>query len=181
MRVSVTDLVDRPGATRRLARDVEAPEGGFDRLDGRLRLDLALESVVEGLLVRGTISYGLADVCARCLVDLRRDLEAPVAELYVDPARSEEEVEPGYELVDQAIDLATLMRDVFLTSAPIRLLCREGCLGLCPTCGIDRNEADCGHARLADGEADARWAPLRALRVAGEADVEAGARREPTN
>ena len=28
---------------------------------------------------------------------------------------------------------------------PYTVLCEEGCKGLCPVCGADRNVEDCGH------------------------------------
>jgi uncharacterized protein len=40
---------------------------------------------------------------------------------------------------------------------PMKPLCREDCLGLCPRCGTDRNLAPCGCVPEAG---DLRWAPL---------------------
>jgi uncharacterized protein len=39
-------------------------------------------------------------------------------------------------------------------------VCREGCAGLCPTCGINRNQAKCD---CPAEPADARLAPLAKL------------------
>jgi uncharacterized protein len=44
----------------------------------------------------------------------------------------------------------------------MRPLCREDCKGLCPTCGANLNEVDCGHTQEAD---DDRWAGLRQLNL----------------
>ena len=33
----------------------------------------------------------------------------------------------------------------FVTEMPYTVLCEEGCKGLCPVCGADRNVEDCGH------------------------------------
>lgn len=47
-----------------------------------------------------------------------------------------------------------------LLALPMRVLCREECAGLCPTCGANRNEA--GACRC-EPEVDPRWEALRGL------------------
>ena len=167
MRVSVTDLVGRPGATRTFARalapeETEDLDGAADVLDGPLRLSVSLESVVEGILVRGELGFAIAQECARCLTRVERDLDVAVTELFADPAKADE-VEDGYELRDEEIDLTTMLRDALVTSLPVRLLCRDDCRGLCATCGADRNTADCGHDTGA--APDQRWSVLQTLRL----------------
>jgi ribosomal protein L32 len=107
-------------------------------------LDLHLDAVVEGILVRGTLGFRVALPCARCLEPQELAFEVDVAELFVDPTKRDErdEEDPGYELVDDltAIDLTTLVRDALLIDLPVRVLCREDCQGLCPVCGADRNQ-----------------------------------------
>lgn len=169
MRVPVTDLVRRPGATRTVLRDVDAGTVTDDDLlaevDGPLGLDLDLESVVEGILVRGTLAFDLRDACARCLAPVETRHRVVVAELFVDPGRRDPDVEvdPGYEIAPDldAIDLSTLIRDTVSMAAPVRVLCRRDCRGLCPECGADRNVADCGHRQVRHG--DPRWAKLADL------------------
>ena len=169
MRVTVTGLVGHPGETRAVRRDVPADAFGPDpwghaegALEDPVELDLHLDSVVEGILVRGTLGFTLDVACARCLELQRLHRVVDVAELFIDPARREpdEEEDPGYELLDDltAIDLSTLARDALLVDLPVRVLCDEGCLGLCPVCGVDRNHGDCGH-RPTSGT-DPRWAKL---------------------
>ena len=68
--------------------------------------------------------------------------------------------ELSYPIVGDQIDLEPLVREAVGLELPMAPLCRPDCQGLCPTCGTDRNEVDCGH----DGEVfDDRWANLRSL------------------
>ena len=46
-------------------------------------------------------------------------------------------------------DLEDLVHDAVLLELPIAPLCREGCRGLCPMCGINRNEKTCTNATVA--------------------------------
>ena len=172
MRVPVTDLVGHPGRSRELSVAVPPIAFGEDPwgptvsdVVADIVLALHLDAVVEGILVRGRIGFRVELPCARCLEARTVDLEVSVAELYRDPERREpdEEDDPGYDLVDDltAIDLTTLARDALLVDLPVRVLCRDDCLGLCPVCGVDRNAGDCGH-RPGAGP-DPRWARLAEL------------------
>ena len=172
MRVPVVELVGQPGETRELTRAVPPDAFGEDpwgptitAVHGRVELALHLDSVVEGILVRGTIGYEIELACARCLTAKHEHVQCQVAELFVDPLKREEgeEDDPGYELLDDntAIDLSTLARDSLLIDLPVRVLCVEDCLGLCEHCGADRNVADCGHRP--GQEPDPRWAKLTEL------------------
>ncbi|MTV23838.1 DUF177 domain-containing protein [Nitriliruptoraceae bacterium ZYF776] len=179
MRVPTTDLVGNPGASRELVRAVgrdafgEDPWGPADEaLADPLELDLHLDSVVDGILVRGELRFGLEMPCARCLAPQRVERTVPVTELFLDPAKREDddEEDPGYELVDEAtaIDLTTLVRDAVVIDLPTRVLCRDDCQGLCPTCGADRNVTDCGHGEESDP--DPRWAKLAELDLPADTD-----------
>jgi uncharacterized protein len=177
VRVPVTGLVGHPGETRALSRAVPADAFGDDpwgpvegTFEGPVVLDLHLDAVVEGILVRGTLGFRVALPCARCLEPQELAFEVDVAELFVDPTKRDarDEEDPGYELVDDltAIDLTTLVRDALLIDLPVRVLCREDCQGLCPVCGADRNQTDCGHRPAP--ERDPRWDALADLDLPAE-------------
>ena len=48
------------------------------------------------------------------------------------------------------IDLAPLIREYALLDVPIKPICKPACKGLCPVCGEDLNQVDCGHHRDAE-------------------------------
>ena len=178
--VSVADLVGRPGSSRRLSLELASPEDvsqPLTRLAHPVRLEGVLESVVDGILVRGTLSTTLEVQCSRCLKDMQEELETDVVELFRDPADvdPDDEQEAGYEIRDTDIDLDVLVRDALAPALPYSPVCDEACKGLCPTCGTDLNEASCD---CTDESTDARWAALEALRLPGDPgqgeDVERG-------
>lgn len=163
--VSVVDLLDRPGASRSVDLDLPSPSGlelPLVTVHGPLHLAGMLESVVDGVLVRGTLGATLAMSCARCLEPVRERVGADVVELFSDPDSAERpgDVDPGYEIDDGAIDLDMLLRDALAPAVPVAPHCREDCRGLCPTCGVNRNQVDCD---CADEVTDDRWSALEGL------------------
>ena len=63
---------------------------------------------------------------------------------------------------NKTIDLAPAMREQVLLALPPSPLCDEECKGLCPKCGKDLNEGDCGCDRRI---ADPRWAALKQVQL----------------
>jgi uncharacterized protein len=126
-------------------------------------LDLRLESVMDGVLVTGSIAAPVTAECGRCLDPITSQLSAPVQELFSYEPDPEDEEAP---VVDgDLIDLEGVLRDAVVLALPLNPVCDEDCPGLCPGCGIRLADADEGHHH---DEVDPRWASLAALSVASE-------------
>ena len=160
LRLIVSDLLRRPGSRR--AVQVEAPIEGLATglvtvpAGEPVRLDLALERVHEGIVARGTVLARWESVCGRCLSPVTGEVEVHFDELF-EPEPLEGET---YQLEHDAIDLEQMARDVLLIELPAAPLCRPDCAGLCPECGVDRNEDAC---TCTPDDSDPRWAALRSL------------------
>jgi uncharacterized protein len=122
-----------------------------------LRADVTLEAIAGGVTVVGTVSAPWQGECRRCLTTATGTLTIPVRELYTPDGDGED----AYPLVDDEVDLEDLVHDAVLLELPIAPVCGEGCRGLCPLCGVDRNERDC----TCETPRDERWAALDVLRV----------------
>jgi uncharacterized protein len=80
-------------------------------------------------------------------------------ELYAFNKKSE--TDSGLLLPDDAqIDLQPLLREYALLEIPIKPICRPDCKGLCPVCGENLNETDCGHR---PEESDSPFSTLKNL------------------
>lgn len=102
--------------------------------------------------------------CRRCLADVQRTVADELHVVFADATDTEVSDDPDVFRMDprsSELDLRPAIREQWLLSAPAFVECRENCQGLCPTCGADRNERDCG---CAVGTSDPRWAALRTLR-----------------
>lgn len=161
--VDTHDLGRRAGALRHLYDQVPAPDGIGDETIGvppgsPVDLDLRLESVVEGVLVTGTASVGVAGECGRCLDPIAQKLTIDIQELYLYPDTDVDDVEAG-RLEGELLDLEPLVRDEVVLELPFMPLCRADCAGLCPTCGTNLNaDPDHGHGETIDP----RWGELAA-------------------
>lgn len=176
MRVPVADLVGRPGASREHTTTVSREEVGGDPLGPAedvlcwpVELELHLDSVVEGILVRGSLHYVAELPCARCLepVEIERDLD--VAELFQDPRRiglDDEPPEEGYEILADGtmIDLETLFRDAILLDLPGRVVCPDGCEPIDTPEDVSLRSED-EHQHVLENTPDPRWAKLAELDI----------------
>ena len=104
-------------------------------------VDLVLESVHEGILVTGTVRAGWVGACRRCLEPATGDLVVEVRELCVENAD-----ETTYPLGRDEVSLEMIVHDACILDLPLAPLCGEGCRGLCPECGVNRNVETCSCA-----------------------------------
>lgn len=161
----------RPGSMAEVSRVVEAPaDFGTEVLrvaEGEpLEVDVRLESVVEGVLVTGSVRGTATGACVRCLDPVSHDVDGRFQELFAYADRNAHHQEVGdedaaeeYLIEDGLIDLEPVLRDAVVPSLPFQPVCRQDCPGLCSECGIHLAE-DPGHAH---DVIDPRWAALKDL------------------
>ncbi len=121
---------------------------------------VALQSYVGGLRAHGRVEAPWHGICRRCSAPVLGLSSVAVDERFVE--RREAGDEETYLIEGDVVDLAPLAHDAILLDLPLAPLCREDCRGLCPQCGIDRNEATCD----CSAPRDPRWATLDGLRFA---------------
>jgi uncharacterized protein len=162
------ELPRRPGALRTVKRVVQAPADlGVELISvpegADLDLDLRLESVSEGVLVSGRISGPVRGECGRCLREINDSVAVTIQELYAyensttDATTEEDEVG---RMQGDLIDLEPALRDAVVLTLPTNPRCREDCPGLCPECGVHRDELPADHSHQ---QVDPRWAGLSQL------------------
>lgn len=158
LRINAVELLRQPGATRIVRVTVPGDVLDVDHasLAGDIEIDLDLEALNDGIVVRGTVAAPWQRPCRRCLADLNDTARAEIDELYQVELLDED----AYPIVDGQLDLAPMARQAALLELDDERLCRADCLGLCPKCGIDRNMETCD----CDTEVkDHRWAALDGL------------------
>jgi uncharacterized protein len=125
-------------------------------------------------VLHGGLGYEQTVSCNRCLKPVVLAASAELDLVLVEKARRREAAgsdADGTELLESDLGVVEVQGDSFETrplvleqialGVPMKPLCREDCRGLCPVCGIDRNEASCDCETRAK---DPRWAGLAALK-----------------
>lgn len=97
--------------------------------------------------------------CDRCNVLSSRNFDCKFRHILVTEL-SEENGDDYIEAPDYKLDTDALLRDDILLELPSKFLCKESCKGLCPKCGKNLNEGDCGCDMH---EPDPRMAVLKQL------------------
>ena len=139
------------------------------RLEGPVSVAMTYYRAGAELFFHGEFTAATVARCARCA----EEFNAPSGRSfnYVLAPRSIGDDSKGglrtedleFSLYDgQEVDLTPLICEQMLLALPTRPLCREECRGLCPRCGANLNERDCG---CSIESADARLAVLRSIKV----------------
>ena len=105
----------------------------LDDFEGDIKIVGEVADVGKCFVVRGQIECKKIFICDRCLTQSTAN---QVHEF-------EEEFDKA-EAVDDMLDVTELLRDELLAGQPMKNLCKADCKGLCPVCGANLNEGDCG-------------------------------------
>jgi uncharacterized protein len=146
-------------------------EAGECSFPGQLRVQLTVAREFDHIRAHGRVATTVRLICSRCLAEYEEPLDAPFTVFYMPAAAGtlqDEEVELSEEdLVSvtfegDEIDFAREVAEQVLTEIPFKPLCREDCKGLCPTCGTDLNQGDCG---CRDESFSIKFGALKGLKV----------------
>lgn len=160
LRVNTAELLRQPGQRRGITERLEIALFGIDAPDAdaqQVDIDLECESTLQGVRVTGSVEVARSGECRRCLAQVDWIESVPTDELYQRELTDADAI----EIETDALDLAPLVRDLTALALAAELpLCRPDCAGLCPVCGLDRNDATC----TCETEIrDDRWAVLDQL------------------
>jgi uncharacterized protein len=131
---------------------------------GPLRVTGRLSAAGSGRFYwHGSVEGDLVMPCRRCLADAKAHVRDESHVIFAE-AGSDEVDDPDVQVLDERsneLDLRPTVREQWLLNVPSFAVCREDCKGMCPTCGKDLNEGQCGC--LASRSEDARWEALRRI------------------
>lgn len=94
--------------------------------------------------VNGKMDADVNFVCSRCLTPFKQHVHVPFSESFTSDESLFVDEESDIQLLDgDEIELDSLLSEDFLLALPAFPLCAKDCKGLCPTCGVNRNEQPC--------------------------------------
>ena len=119
----------------------------------------------------GTVCMPIQQVCSRCLTEFATTVRSDVTVIFTkdtgsSDTRDEQELDERdlitVSFSGDEIDLAPEIAEQLALSVPVKPLCSEECLGLCPNCGAVRTAGPCGcnqHSR------ESKFAVLKDFKV----------------
>lgn len=144
MRLDLLNALKDPGQAYAFEAPLELPE--MIVLDDPVRFESVLFrgtaiGAGETVAIDGTVEAVLGSRCSRCLMDVCQRICAEVHQVFArDPTSAVNDV---LSIDAAGVELEPLAAEALLLEMPMRFLCREDCLGICPTCGKNRNEDSC--------------------------------------
>lgn len=144
-----------------------------------LAIDTTLQMNGDEVLVRGKGKAKLNLRCSRCLEPAPQETKLSFDLLFA-PRTKEPKVARGAEILlsesdlevdffnGEEIDLDEIAQEQLVLALPPYPLCKEDCLGLCPSCGKNLNEGRCACKPVEN--IDPRLAKLAQIRLPEEKD-----------
>ncbi len=119
-----------------------------------VKIETILTNCGSEILVEGCLSTVLLLSCSRCLepflypLKVEFKLELRNVDRLHRPSDVEAEAEETDEIRyfcedDVYIDITQDVEELILVNLPMKPLCREDCLGICPRCGVNLNQKKC--------------------------------------
>jgi uncharacterized protein len=131
------------------------------QLSSPCQFDLMANSMGENVILEGSAAVEFQMECSRCAARYRHALREPFR-LVLEPVGERVPSDPeavealsrdGLCLSDELelgwyrgaeIEIESYLAEVLSLALPAQPVCRDDCAGLCPECGANRNEAECG-------------------------------------
>ena len=101
---------------------------------------------VDKAKVEGSVKITFATECDRCLTEVPTTLELTFDRVVTSPGVTtddEADEKPDY-MEGYQLNVETFVHHEILENWPMKILCKEDCKGVCPKCGQNLNERDCG-------------------------------------
>ena len=147
IRINVAEIKKRLVGSKTFAYELTPDELDITDTDLKVTAPIRLEGVVENagdvILLKADVKTEIERTCGRCLKVFTEPLAAQVVEKFY-PAGAENIENDAFIYESDLLDITEPVRESLLLAVPLQSLCREDCRGLCPVCGADRNEGDCG-------------------------------------
>ncbi len=142
-------IIDEALGRPLLTDALDGTDADLDRTRGHLHVELHKSG--EDVFARGRLQANVTLPCSVCLGPAQVAIDAKLNMTFVPDGEEAAESNDPLDDVDVAthdretVDLEPIVREQIILGLPISVHCREDCKGLCPTCGQNLNERDCGH------------------------------------
>ena len=160
MKIDVSSILKEAGGQIEIDGCVKLPDTKFlgeYRFPEPIKVKGGVSNNGKSLILRADAEGVMITSCARCM----KEISVPVSfRMDENLAREDSGIDEDADVIlfrDNEIELDDIVYDNFLMNVEGKYLCKEDCKGLCPECGKDLNEGDCGCSK---DNIDPRWSAL---------------------
>ena len=141
------------------------PDRGTVFHDGIIRCRLTAKTVQNGFEISGELYATPEYQCIRCL-DVHSVAHTLPIQLILSTEKGSTPEENGADIVyysenQDYLELSSTFADIIELAKPMNPVCSEQCKGLCPVCGINKNNGSCS---CKVDENDAAWDALKRIK-----------------
>lgn len=149
MLVNLSDVLTSEGMefSREVPLELTCFENGTESFDIVSRSPVSLTASNAGAdkaVLRGHVDLSLRAACDRCLAAVPVALELAFERTILSPEVQGEEADEFGFMDGFSLNVDALVHDEILINWPAKILCIDSCKGICPVCGQNLNEKECG-------------------------------------
>ncbi len=108
-----------------------------------VRVNGSLFSKADVVYLDINLSFTFCGFCDRCAEELAKDFSFDIKKIVVEQLQNEKDDDDYIVIKNKVLDLDELVNEEVSLFLPTKILCREDCKGLCPSCGINLNVSKC--------------------------------------
>jgi len=161
MVINVSEILKVYGAKVNVDGDISLPETAFLGEDFVFTTPMHVVGNIvnngKALELNADCSGSMKVHCARCTKEIEEKIEFSVNELLMKDDGEDVGDEDIVLFEGYSIDITDIVINHFLMNVSGKYLCDDDCKGLCPVCGRNLNEGECGCDNTV---IDPRWAGL---------------------
>jgi uncharacterized protein len=161
MTIDISDILKELGGRKSVDVELDLSDVDFLGENYKFVSPVTVKGYVsnngESFILRADCSAKVQTQCGRCMKDIVVPVDFSVDENLMQNNGEEIADEDVIVFDGTAFELDEIIVDDFLLNVNGRYLCKDDCKGLCPKCGADLNEGDCG---CEEDNIDPRWAGL---------------------
>jgi DUF177 domain-containing protein len=127
------------------------------------RVDVDFRQAHGMVYCHGTVAAAVKTQCHRCLDPVAEQITGEFDLIIRRGEHDGEEADGVVTLGTNEFDVLVdpYVHETVVVNAPMIVVCREDCRGLCPTCGTNLNRSSCS----CEQPTDSRWDALKKLRT----------------
>ena len=164
MTIDVSEILKEFGEKKEVNGEVRISDVEFKgeryTFQSPLKVNGTISNNGKALVLTADVEAKMGTQCARCLDDIVVDAGFSIEESFMQSEAEASEDEDIIVFDGYTIELDDIIEDNLIMNIKGRYLCNEDCKGLCPQCGANLNDGECGCGREF---IDPRWAGLADL------------------